>query len=158
MTRALGASLWLLFLLGALYAYRRENAQRVAEYRGLCRLIGHISHTLSEIPVPLEEIYARFSDDALARTGFLTRLRTRGLSAALEGGALRVEEKDLAPFRLYAADLGARLYTEERKAAEHLSLEAERTLAAMSAAMPQKQKLACTLTATGGMLFLLLLL
>ena len=158
MTGMLGASLWMLFLLGALYAYRKDSARRMAEYRGLCRLIAHIAHTLAEIPVPLNEIYCRFTDEALARAGFLARLREAGLYAALSAGALRIEKERLAPFLIYAKDLGARLYGEERKAAERMSAEAERTLAAMSAEMPQKQKLACTLTATGGMLLLLLLL
>ena len=158
MTRLLGAGIFCVFLFAALYAYRKENARRLSEYRGLCRLVGHISRSLSEIPIPLERIYADFEDAALSRTEFLTLLRRAGLATALTEGELHLTEEELSPFLSYAKELGMRLYAEERKEAARLSAEAEKRLSLMEAAMPQKQRLTITLTLTGGALLLLLLL
>ena len=158
MIRAFGVLLFSLFLFGSLSAYRKEENRGLSEYRGLYRLILHLSSAISELPLPLCEIYATFEDDALLAAGFLPILQKEGLAAALSRDCVRIEHEKLAPFRDYAKGLGTRLYTEEQRAARQLAAEAERTLAAWEAALPQSQKITRTLSLTGGALVLLLLL
>ena len=47
MIRRTGAVLFVAFLLVTLFLYRREEKRRLAEYRGLLRLISHIRDTLA---------------------------------------------------------------------------------------------------------------
>ena len=156
--RLVGVLLWAVFLLLALLLYAKEEQRRLSEYRGLCRLVSHLRDTLSEMPLPLCEIYASFSDDALARAGFLAHLKERGLPFALDSGVLHLSAEELTPFQAYAEALGGRLYAEERARAEALLSRVTATLSQKTLDAPRKKKLASTLFFTGGMLLLLLLI
>ncbi len=158
MRALLGALLWTLFLLAALLLHRREERRRLAEYRGLCRLVQHVREALSRAPEPLSPVFARFEDEALARAGFLSLLREKGLSYALASDTLHLEEAELLPFKDYARVLGGRLYVEERAAIDALASEAAARLSQKEAALPKNERLTGTLFFSGGMLILLLLL
>ena len=156
--RLFGVLLWSVFLLSALLLYAKEEQRRLSEYRGLCRLVAHLRDTLTEKPLPLGEIYATFTDDALSHAGFLPHLKEKGLLFALNSGVLHLSAEELAPFRTYAEALGSRLYAEERSKAEALLSRATATLSQKTLDAPRKKKLASTLFFTGGMLLLLLLI
>ena len=152
-----GALLWSLFLLLALALYHREEKRRLAEYRGLCRLIEHVRSALASLPEPLPAVYGRFSDDALCRSGFLSLLKKEGLSFALAAKALHLDDDELLPFKEYAEGLGARLFAEEKRATEQLLADVTAILHQKEEALPRKKRLTGTLFFTGGMLILLLL-
>ena len=156
--RMLGVFLWTAFLLFTLLLYVHEEGRRLAEYRGLVRLISHVNDCLVTAPCPLEEIYLRFSDEALARTAFLSHLQNEGLSAALLRGGLHLSPAEREPFLLYAEALGTRLYETEKQKTEELLRHASETLKEKTAEAPRRHKLTTTLFFTGGMLLLLLLL
>ena len=158
MRALVGALLWALFLLLTLLCFVREERRRLAEYRGLCRLLSHISASLAHAPTPLSVIYATFRDDALARAGFLSVLEERGLSSALSSGTLHIERGDLLPLFSYAEGLGGRLYAEEKQAAEKTHDLLLSALKEKEAALPVRERLTATLFFTGGGLLLLLLL
>ncbi len=158
MKTLLGAGLWTLFLLLTLFLLGKEERRRLAQYRGLVRLISHIKAALAASPKPLPAIYAAFRDDALARAGFLPILENEGLAAALDADVLHLDEGDILPFRTYAESLGRRLYAEELRAAEELFSSSSLTLKEKETALPRKEKLTGTLFFSGGMLLLLLLL
>jgi len=158
MRTLLGAFLWTLFLFLVLLLHRREEKRRLAEYRGLCRLVFHVKDALARAPEPLPLVYARFEDDALSHAGFLSFLREKGLFHALSCGVLHLDEEDLSPFMSYAHGLGNRLYTDEKAAVAALSSEAAAHLSQREAALPRKERLTGTLFFSGGMLILLLLL
>ena len=153
-----GALLWSLFLLLVLHLHRREEKRRLAEYKGLCRLVGHVKSTLLQTPLPLSEIYERFFDDALDRAGFLPLLKKEGFSVALSAGVLALEKEELLPFEAYAEALGTRLYTEELREAEALLSTVTEEVSAKEKALPVRHRLYGTLFFSGGMLLLLLLL
>ena len=158
MNSLLGALLWSLFLLLSLVLHGKEESRRLAEYRGLCRLAEHLRCALTHAPEPLGAIYERFTDDALARVGFLTLLKEKGLAHAPASGVLHLEGEELAPFHAYAAGLGTRLYTEEKLATEQLLAAVTAHLTQKETTLPVRRKLASTLFFSGGMLLLLLLL
>ena len=153
-----GALLWSLFLLLALRLHKREDKRRLAEYKGLCRLVGHVKSRLLQTPLPLSEVYGCFFDDALDRAGFLSLLKTEGFSAALSAGVLSLEKEELLPFEAYAEALGTRLYTEELREADALLSTVTEEVSAREKALPVRQRLYGTLFFSGGMLLLLLLL
>ena len=153
-----GALLWTLFLLLSLSLHRREGKRRLAEYKGLCRLVAHIKHALAGAPEPQSQIFARFSDDALARAGFLSLLQRDGLLSALSSGVLHLDESEMSPFKEYAEGLGSRLYAEEKQRADALLHTVEEILKEKEASFPGRERLAGTLFFSGGMLLLLLLL
>ena len=153
-----GAALWTLFLLLTTLLSGREAARALAEERGLCRLFSYVKEKLDVAPTPLSSLFASFEDEALARAGFLSVLRSEGLGAALGCGALRLSEETLRPLREYAEGLGARSYAAEKAAAKEVLLSAQRALAESEAAYPRRRRLTSTLLLTGGALVLLLLI
>lgn len=153
-----GALLWSLFLLLALRLHGEEEKKRLAEYKGLCRLVQHIKNSLLQVPLPLCDIYERFFDDALDRAGFLSILKEKGLSIALSSGALSLGKEELLPFEEYSKALGARLYTEELRETESLLQTATEAAEAKERALPVRRRLGGTLFFSGGMLVLLLIL
>ena len=158
MMRLWGVFLWTIFLLATLLLYGREEGRRLAEYRGLVHLISHINDSLAASPLPLAEIYARFSDEALMRTEFLSLLRRSGFSSALLSGGLHLSKAEKEPFYLYAEELGTRLYENEKQKTSALLRYASDTLPKKTAEAPRRRRLASTLFFTGGMLLLLLIL
>lgn len=158
MTKLWGALLWSLFLLLSLYLHGREEKRRLAEYRGLCRLVGFMKDALARAPEPLSSLYPRFSDDALSHAGFLSVLESEGLAPALASGVLHLDSTELRPFSDYAEGLGLRLYTDERAALDGLYSEVTAHLSQKEAAYPKAKRLSGTLFFTGGMFILLLLL
>ena len=153
-----GALLWSLFLLLALRLHGEEEKKRLAEYKGLCRLVQHVKSALLQAPLPLCDVYERFFDDALGRAVFLPLLREKGLSAALSSGVLSLDREELLPFKEYAEALGTRLYTEELRETEALLQAAKQTAEAKETALPVRRRLGGTLFFSGGMLILLLIL
>lgn len=156
--RLWGVFLWTVFLLTTLLLYGREEGRRLAEYRGLVRLISHINDSLAISPMPLAEIYARFSDEALSRTEFLSLLQRNGFFSALSAGGLHLTKAEKEPFLLYAEELGTRLYENEKQKTEALLRYTTDTLQKKTAEAPRRRRLASTLFFTGGMLLLLLIL
>lgn len=156
--RLLGVLLWTAFLLLSLLLYAKEEKKRIAEYRGLVRLAVHLSDRLTVAPRPLPEIYADFSDEALARIGFLDALSQTDLATALAAGRLHLSPAALKPFTEFSKELGARLYTQEKQKAQELASRVSRDLQQAEADLPRKRRLAGTLFFTAGMLLLLLLL
>lgn len=158
MIRRIGVLAFIAFLTLTLFLYRREERRRLKEQRALLRLLIHIRDALATAPLPLNEIYADFHDDSLARTGFLCVLTQRGLAAALDARLLHLSEEELSPFKEYAAALGTRPYAEEKKKTEELCRLAAVTLARHEESAPARIKLVGTLFFSGGVLLLLLLL
>lgn len=158
MIRRTGAVLFVAFLLVTLFLYRKEEKRRLAEYRGLLRLISHIRNALAVSPRPLFEIYATFTDGALERSGLLPVLKARGFAAALEEKPLPLSEEDTYLLKEYAAALGGRPYAEEKNKTEELYRHLSAGYAERELLVPKRLKLVGTLFLSGGMLFLLLLL
>lgn len=158
MTELWGALAWSLFLLLSLFYHGREERRRLAEYKGLCRLLLHLKEALLQKPAPLAVLYADFQDGALEASGFLTLLKEKGLSAALASDRLSLSKEDLLSFREYAEGLGKRLYTEELAATRTLLEAATVSLSQKETALPARLKLTGTLFFSGGMLVLLLFL
>ena len=77
-----------IFLLLAIgYAFVNVSAReprRLREAEGVYQLLCYIRGQMSAFSLPLPEIYAGFSDEALEKCGFLPLLREKGLAAALE--------------------------------------------------------------------------
>ena len=158
MSSLYGALLWSLFLFLTLHLHTKEEKKRINEYKGLYRLIQHMKNTLLQAPLTLSDIFARFSDDALAHAGFLSVLKESGLSTALKSKTLSLEEEDLLPFNDYAEELGKRLYSEEIAATDALLHAVASRLEQREATFPKRRRLTSTLFFSGGMLILLLLL
>ena len=156
--RLLGVLAWTAFLLASLFLYAREEKRRVSEYRGLVRLVSHLNDRLTAAPRPLPEIFSEFEEDALKRTGFLDVLQRADLTAALVDGGLHLSGEELQPFTEFAAELGSRLYIQERQKTEELLHHTSEVLRQTEADFSRKRRLAATMFFTGGMLLLLLLL
>lgn len=54
-----------------------NERKRVAELRGFCRFIECIRDGIASMGLPISDICVRFSDPALEKNGFLTRLKER---------------------------------------------------------------------------------
>lgn len=158
MIRRVGVLAFIGFLILTLFLYRREEGRRLAEHRGLLRLVTHLRDRLAVAPLPLDEIYATFHDESLSRAGFLKRLETDGLAAALDAKLLHLSAEELRPVREYAAALGTRPYAEEKKKTEELCHLLSSLVTERETAFPTRTRLVGTLFFSGGVLLLLLIL
>ena len=150
----------LLFLVGAFEILRSVSIaerKRVKEAEGLYLLLRQIQSDACLRALPLQEIYAAFENEALARAGFLRILREEGLSAALEKKTLSLPEKDLHALLLFARGLGKRFLDEERTACASAAEDILRLSENYRAELPRRLKIKRTFLLTGaGMLLLLL--
>lgn len=156
--RTVGILLLLFSALGASLSLQQREKRRAAELSGLLELLLAIRRGMLHGRLPLGDIYAAFPNEALASSGFLTRLREGGLLFALKADTLALDGEELAFLFTYAEALGKRFLDEERKASEEAQTALMRLLEKHRTEGMKKSKLQGTLLVSGtGMLLLLLL-
>lgn len=107
-------------LIGACFfsicrAYLEKEKRKTAEGEGFLRLLRFIRAEIASFGTPTDEIFSRFSCEALSASGFLGRLREEGFSAALSHTRphLSLSEEVYTLLSAFGEELGKRYLSEE---------------------------------------------
>lgn len=152
--------LLLLFTIGyAFVAVSEREPRRLREAEGLYHLLRHIRGQMAAFSLPLPEIYATFSDEALEKCDFLPTLRKRGLAAALDGFAVAEKEREVfLLLRRFADGLGQGFLQEELAFCDYVITVYSGYLDKKRAECPVKRKLGRAMVLLGGGMILLFFL
>ena len=104
--RCAGAAILLTAAAGWGYFEIREERKRIRELEAVLALIRYLREHIERFGTPLSELYAAYDDPVLAQTGFLTLLRTEGMTAAADGAELRLSEGERGILSDFAGRLG----------------------------------------------------
>lgn len=141
---------YLTCFLGGRYMAEKEK-QRIFCIEALLLLVREVRRSISFSMIPLEEIYKRYDDNALAKCGFLTLLRTDGLLSAYvqKSDVFRLDSFSDLRFKVFAERVGKHPAEEEIRGCDEIDDLLSNTLEQIKKDYPVKQKL---YTALGGCL------
>ena len=123
-------------------------------------LVRHIRGQICCYRTPIYKIYASFSHKELEECGFLSVLRERGFLAALNecASALYVEGQELSALRAFGTELGKSQTSEELRLCDYTAAELERAVARRREEAPKRTRVLQTLSISGGLMLVILLL
>ena len=104
--RCAGAAVLLSAAAGWGLSEIRDGRRRLRELEAVLSLIRYLRENIGRFGTPLSELYAAYDDPVLARTGFLTLLRTKGMAAAADGADWRLSEEERGILSEFGRRLG----------------------------------------------------
>ncbi len=158
--RLLGA----LFLLlascytGFLFSRMQNGRQRRLEC--FLQLMRQIENEISCFQTPLDDIYRRFEGEALEACGFLSCLREKGMEAALreKRAALSFSDEEWELLVAFSGELGKSYREEQLRGCDYYRRMLENYCREGRAELPSRLKLCRSLSITGGLLAVIVLL
>lgn len=150
--------LFLTFYVGFLFSRMQNGRQMRLECFLL--LIRFIESEISCYQTPLDDIYRKFEGEALEKCGFLAVLRERGMREALKEcrSALCFSDEEYRLLELFACELGKSYREEQLRGCEYYRRMLENYCHEGRQELPARLKLCRSLTVTGGLLLVLLLI
>lgn len=160
MTQAVGA---LCLVAGALYLgflFSRVQNERQARLECFLQLFRFIETEISCYQTPLADIYARFEGEALDKCGFLSCLREKGMAEALVlcRASLTLSDEEYALLADFAGELGKSYRDEQLRGCEYYRRLLEKYCDEGRRALPARLKLCRSLSLSGGLLAVIILL
>ncbi|MBR4204160.1 MAG: stage III sporulation protein AB [Clostridia bacterium] len=139
--KGIGALLLLAASVGYGFSMIGEEKRKIRELRALVRLVRHIRESIDGLRRPLPQIFAAFSDPALAENGFLPLLRERGFEAAARETPWRQTEEVKRLLSDFGSSLGRGFADEELALCRYTEAKLSEALAALEKAAPDREKL-----------------
>jgi stage III sporulation protein AB len=150
--------LCLTFYVGFLFSRMQNGRQKRLEC--FLQLIRFIESEISCYQTPLDDIYRRFDGDALEKCGFTAVLRQKGMAAALAEcrAALCFSDEEYRLLVDFSGELGKSYREEQLRGCEYYRRMLDSYCNEGRQALPARLKLCRSLTVTGGLLLVVLLI
>lgn len=134
--------------------------RRLRHYEGLLAFVRFVRAQVEGARRPMPQICAAFYHKELAECGFLPLLQRQGLAVALQEGEglLGLEAEELRPLFAFAATLGKGEAEGEVQLCIRTEAELERGLLRRREEAPRRTRVSQTLSISGALMLLLLLL
>lgn len=136
------------------------EGRRVRQCEGFLLLLRHIRAQITCFRTPIEQIYAGFENEALRQAGFLAALQKGGFSPALADcrAQLLLEAEEYKLLHAFGQEVGRSLTGEQAALCDYTIAELEKALAHRREEAPRRIRAARSLTLTGGLMLILVLL
>ena len=160
MLRIGGAALLLAASLLLAVTLSRGEEKKLRRSEGLVLLVRHIREEVRCFRRPLPEIYDSFSHAALEECGFLSVLRREGLAHALKemADALTVSNEEKRALLAFARAVGNGQTEGQIRLCDYTLAELEKMLAKRREEAPRRTRVLQTMSISGGLMLLVLLL